>query len=83
MNKQTEDLYLSFHQELLQFLLKKRDASYSESVAWLKGAAESFFSFMSLTLKVSSQPDDLREQHEPDKDIDKYYIIITIEENSK
>lgn len=38
---------------------------------------------MSLTLKVSSQPDDLREQHEPDKDIDKYYIIITIEENSK
>nr|WP_270571627.1 hypothetical protein [Bacillus glycinifermentans] len=43
MNKQTEDLYLSFHQELLQFLLKNRDASYSESIAWLKGAAESFF----------------------------------------
>lgn len=80
MNKQTEDLYLSFHQELLQFLLKNRDASYSESIAWLKGAAESFFSFMSLTLHASSRSD---EQYEPDKEADKYYTIITIEENNK
>ena len=51
MNKQTEDLYLSFHQKLFQFLLKKPAVSYDDSVAWLKAAAESFFSFISLTVQ--------------------------------
>lgn len=80
MNKQTEDLYLSFHQKLFQFLLKKPAVSYDDSVAWLKAAAESFFSFISLTLRPSSRPKGANGQSGRVND---YYIIITIEENSK
>ncbi len=83
MNKQTEDLYLSFHQKLFQFLLKKPAVSYDDSVAWLKAAAESFFSFISLTLRPSSRPQGANGQSGQISRVNDYYIIITIEENSK
>ncbi|MCY8266066.1 hypothetical protein MOC48_06650, partial [Bacillus haynesii] len=83
MNKQTEDLYQSFHQKLLQFFLKKPAVSYDDSVAWLKAAAESFFSFMSLTLHPSSKLQGSRGKSGPISRVNDYYTIITIEENSK
>lgn len=81
MNKQTKDLYLSFQQEMLQFLSEKRGVSYSESVAWLKAAAESFFSFISLTLRAFSGPDALKGQSGSLKETNEHYIVLTIEEN--
>ncbi|MEC0669837.1 GGDEF domain-containing protein [Bacillus haynesii] len=83
MNKQTEDLYLSFHQKLFQFFLKKPVVSYDDSVAWLKAAAESFFSFMSLTLHPSSKLQGSRDESGPISRVNDYYTIIIIEENSK
>ncbi|MFT0802068.1 GGDEF domain-containing protein [Bacillus swezeyi] len=84
MNRQTEDLYLSFHQELLQFLFKKPAVSYNDSVVWLKSAAESFFSFISLTLHASSsEPAMLKGKSGTINYINDYYTIITIKENNK
>ncbi|WP_077736201.1 sensor domain-containing diguanylate cyclase [Bacillus sonorensis] len=84
MNRQTEDLYLSFHQEILQFLLKKPALSYNNSVVWLKEAAESFFSPISLTLQASShKPAKLKDHNDSISCINDYYTIITIERNSK
>ena len=83
MNKQTEDLYLSFHQKLFQFFLKKPAVSYDDSVAWLKAAAESFFSFISLTVQPSSRLQGSRGDGDPISRVSDYHTIITIEENSK
>ena len=83
MNKQTEDLYLSFHQKLFQFFLKKPAVSYDDSVAWLKAAAESFFSFISLTVQPSSRLQGSRGDGDPIRRVSDYHTIITIEENSK